>query len=391
MSTFSADLIDKQLPTRKIEDWKYADISFLKKQSFTPFLFDRENECDFQESEKKLVLKIYNTSASAKVKASKLPPGFQLVTDAPTGLSLFEPYKNYLIDLASALNNNHLFAIVGKDFPADVVIEVQMGMDVPASEAYHIYNTHLNFIFEDQVTVKILENMVLKDKYFHLSGVDYFLGKNANVKILKNESGVVGGRGGHTSRLNLQDGAEARITTLTLSSDWSRHNVYAELAGPGAFVGLEAAYLAKEAQFIDHHTVIEHRVGHTTSSQKYNGVLADKAKAVFNGKVVIVRDAQKSSSEQLNRNLLLSKQAEINTKPELQIDADDVQAKHGATVGQLSEEQLFYLLSRGISENVARGMLTRGFIEEIGLNLPEVLQKVFFAKVAGFVHERMEN
>jgi Fe-S cluster assembly protein SufD len=93
---------------------------------------------------------------------------------------------------------------------------------------------------------------------------------------------------------------------------------------------------------------------------------------------------------QLNRNLLLSKQAEINTKPELRIDADDVQAKHGATVGQLSEEQLFYLVSRGIPEKTARAMLTKGFIEEIGLALPERLQNIFFNEVSGFVHDRME-
>jgi Fe-S cluster assembly protein SufD len=397
MQTLAKDLLSQQLPTRKNEDWKYADLSFLQKQDFAPFVLEKDNECEFIAAEKRLVVKINNTSAAGKLKqGASLPKGFQLITKTPDKLTIqpvseFSSYKNYFLDLATALNNKHLCLVIGKDFPADILIELRLGAELPGSSMARLYDLQLAVLIEAGASATILEKLYLKTNYFHLSGVDYFLQENAQLKVLKSEVGSAHGRGGHTSRVNVAAGAEARITTLTMSSDWSRHNIFAELDGANAFIGLEAAYLAKDAQFIDHHTVIEHRVPNTTSSQKYNGVLADKSKGVFNGKVVIARDAQKSSAVQLNRNLLLSKQAEINTKPELRIDADDVQAKHGATVGQLNEDQLFYLLSRGITEKVARSMLTRGFVEEIGLNLPEVLRQQFFADIAGFVHDRMEQ
>ena len=119
--------------------------------------------------------------------------------------------------------------------------------------------------------------------------------------------------------------------------------------------------MGKKNQFIDHHTVTEHLSPHTYSKQLYKGILADRSKAVFNGRVFIAEGAKGSRSEQLNKNLLLSKKAEINTKPELQIYNDDVKATHGATVGQLDLEQLFYLQSRGISRKEAWNILCRGF------------------------------
>lgn len=389
-SESTKDLIQNHLPTRRQEDWKYADISFLKKQDHVPFVLEKENEVEFNEKNKTLVIRLSNTLLNAKIKTlGKWPPGIKILsasdfnkTDLASSLASFASYKNYFVDLAQTLNNNAFFVVVSKEFPSDVLIEVQMGVDLPQSSQARFYNCKLNFVFEAFAKATVLERISLKANYFVLSGVDYYLQDTAQVTTLKLENGETGARGGHTQRLSLNKNATAHVTTVTQNSDWSRHNGYSQLVGENASVTLEAAFLTKDTQFVDHHTIIDHKVGHTTSVQKYNGVLSDKSKGVFNGKVIIDRDAQKSSAVQLNRNLLMSKQAEINTKPELQIDADDVQAKHGATVGQLSSEQLFYLLSRGISEPVARAMLMRGFVEEIGLDLPEVLQKIFFNEIS---------
>lgn len=387
------DLIQNHLPTRKDEEWKYADLSFLKKEPYSVFKWERSNECEYVPAEKKLIVRIFN-GLSGSINIGDLPKGVSLHDLAGFKKTYgiftdFPEYKNYLVELGKSLETNPLCLVISQDFPTDVLVQIEMGAELPEAQKALLFGSGLNVMVLAGASVKILEKISLPKGYFHVSGVDYFVQKNAHVKILKMESGF-GGRGGHTSRLSVAENAEVGVTTLTMNSEWSRHNAFAELTGTQAGVSLEAAYLLKDNQFADHHTVIDHKMGQTLSVQKYNGVLADKAKGVFNGKVLIRRDSQKASAVQLNKNLLLSKQAEINTKPELQIDADDVQAKHGATVGQLSEDQLFYLVSRGIPEATARGMLTRGFVEEIGLSLPERLQNEFFKEVSSFVHDRME-
>ena len=116
---------------------------------------------------------------------------------------------------------------------------------------------------------------------------------------------------------------------------------------------------------MDHHTCIDHAKPRGTSRENYKGVLDGAARAVFNGKIVVRPDAQKTDAHQSNRNLLLSEHAEVDTKPQLEIYADDVKCSHGATVGQLDENQIFYLRSRGMDEAAARSLLTFAFAEEI--------------------------
>jgi Fe-S cluster assembly protein SufD len=123
--------------------------------------------------------------------------------------------------------------------------------------------------------------------------------------------------------------------------------------------------MAAGRELVDNHTSIDHAVPHGTSRELYKGVLAGEAKAVFNGKVIVRPDAQKSDAQQTNKNLLLTRGAEVDTKPELQIFADDVKCSHGAAIGQLDPEALFYLKSRGIGEAAGRRLLTRGFANEI--------------------------
>jgi Fe-S cluster assembly protein SufD len=138
-----------------------------------------------------------------------------------------------------------------------------------------------------------------------------------------------------------------------------------KLDGEGADAVLNGLYLAEGDQLIDNATYIEHAKPHCTSYIGYKGVLADKSRAVFTGKVYVERDAQQTDSNQLNRNLLLSDRATIDTKPQLEIFADDVKCTHGATVGQHPEELIFYFRTRGIDEPMARAMLTFGFADEV--------------------------
>ncbi|KKM97624.1 hypothetical protein LCGC14_1166230, partial [marine sediment metagenome] len=138
-----------------------------------------------------------------------------------------------------------------------------------------------------------------------------------------------------------------------------------QLLGEAAHVRMDGLYLVAGKQHVDNHTHIDHAVPNTTSEEVYKGVLDDESHAVFNGKVHVHKDAQKTDANQSNRNLLLSRHCEIDTKPEMEIYADDVKCGHGSTVGQLDEQHLFFLRARGLSETSARSLLTYAFAVEV--------------------------
>jgi Fe-S cluster assembly protein SufD len=144
-----------------------------------------------------------------------------------------------------------------------------------------------------------------------------------------------------------------------------RNDVDVDIAEPGASVELYGLYLASGRQHIDNHTRVDHRVGPATSTEEYRGILSDRSRSVFNGKAIVHRGADGTDARQANHNLLLSDKAEIDTKPELEIYADDVKCSHGATVGQLDKTALFYLRSRGLDRDEAAQVLTRAFAATI--------------------------
>ena len=144
-----------------------------------------------------------------------------------------------------------------------------------------------------------------------------------------------------------------------------RTDIYVNLNGEGAHAELGGLYLVGDGQYVDYHTWVRHHVGHCTSEQLFKGVLDGKAESVFDGLIHVARDAQKTDSQQQNRNLLLSPKALAHSNPRLEIYADDVKCAHGSTVGQLDKDALFYLRSRGIGEEDARGLLTFAFANDM--------------------------
>ncbi|MGB0866699.1 MAG: Fe-S cluster assembly protein SufD [Granulosicoccaceae bacterium] len=143
-----------------------------------------------------------------------------------------------------------------------------------------------------------------------------------------------------------------------------------DVQGSGSDSKMFGAYLSRAKQQVDIHLCVEHAVPHCTSQETYRGMAAESGKAVFNGRIQIHKDAQKTDAQLSCRNLLLSNKAELNAKPELEIYADDVKCAHGATVGQLDPASIFYLRTRGISEEKARALLSYGFINEVLLAMP---------------------
>jgi Fe-S cluster assembly protein SufD len=183
--------------------------------------------------------------------------------------------------------------------------------------------------------------------------------------------------------------------TLGRSANFSTHNISLGGAlvrndiGVTLSEGTEAVvnglYVVNGTQHIDNHTTIDHAKPHGTSHELYKGILDGRATAVFNGRIMVRKDAQKTDSKQTNKNLVLSDEAVINTKPELQIFADDVRCTHGATIGQLDAESMFYLQSRGIGREQARNLLTYAFAQDIVdrikvQGLRDSLEKVLFEK-----------
>ena len=170
----------------------------------------------------------------------------------------------------------------------------------------------------------------------------------------------------HIATMQVQLGRDANFTSLAISlgAALARHDINAVLS-EGTECTLNGFYLVNGTQHTDTHTSIDHAKPHGTSHELYKGILGGRANAVFNGKILVRKDAQKTDAKQTNKNLVLSEDATINTKPELQIYADDVRCTHGATIGQIDPESMFYLQARGIPRDEARSMLIVAFARDV--------------------------
>jgi Fe-S cluster assembly protein SufD len=179
--------------------------------------------------------------------------------------------------------------------------------------------------------------------------------------------------GFHIGTVEVHQEQDSAYTSLSTSfgAQIGRNDLRVRLMGTGATCTLNGLALTDGLEHVDNHTLIEHAVPHGTSRQLYKGIVDDKSRNVFNGKVIVRPGAQRTDAQQANRNLLLSGDALVDTKPQLEIFADDVRCTHGATVGQLDADVLFYVNSRGLDSDAARALLTYGFASEVLTDIPE--------------------
>jgi Fe-S cluster assembly protein SufD len=180
--------------------------------------------------------------------------------------------------------------------------------------------------------------------------------------------------------LEVEQGIDSRYASrvLTFGGALTRLDIHGKLSGRGAECTLDGLYLVDSDEHVDHQTLVEHVAENATSLEKYKGLLAGRGRAVFDGTVIVHKGAQHTSAHQENRNILFSDEAIVNTKPHLEIDADDVRCSHGATIGQLDASHLFYLRARGIDADAARAILGYAFAQEVieRISLPEVRERV---------------
>jgi Fe-S cluster assembly protein SufD len=215
--------------------------------------------------------------------------------------------------------------------------------------------------------VLVEHHLALDQAEAHLTNIvsECWLGGNAQLTHYRLQE--AGARGFQVAGMHVRQARDSRFEShnVYLSGQLVRNDIHTRLAEPGSAAQLNGLYVAGARQHIDNHTVIEHQVPNTSSEEVYHGVLTGAGRAVFNGRVIVAPGAQKTDARQSNRNLLLAANAEIDTKPELQIYANDVKCSHGTTVGQLDPNALFYLRSRGLDEATARALLTLAFAEEV--------------------------
>jgi Fe-S cluster assembly protein SufD len=179
-------------------------------------------------------------------------------------------------------------------------------------------------------------------------------------------------------------GSSYSSRVITLGGALTRLDLDVNLTAPDARCQLDGVYHAGRGEHVDHYTRIEHQAPRCTSNERYRGIVDGNGHAVFDGTVVVARDAQQTDAHQENRNLLLSDDAVVNTRPHLRIDADDVKCSHGATVGSLDPAQLFYLRARGVGEETARALLTYAFVRELLDEVPHApLARLLAAAIRG--------
>jgi Fe-S cluster assembly protein SufD len=214
------------------------------------------------------------------------------------------------------------------------------------------------------------------------------LGRDSSLEHAKIQQESDEGYHVHRIEVRQEKGSALRSHAIALGAALSRTELTTLLAGEGAECRLYGLYVAGGRRHVDHHTTIDHAVARTTSRELYKGILDDNARGVFTGKVYVRPDAQQVSAEQSNRNLLLAEGAVVETRPQLEIYADDVKCTHGATVGRLDEDALFYMRQRGIDPAQARSLLTYAFGSEVleTLSLPALrrsLERAVLARLAG--------
>lgn len=224
--------------------------------------------------------------------------------------------------------------------------------------------------------------------YFTNVVTDLVLGEGANIEHIKFQDEAPSAFHIAAVQAHLSRGCSLASHSIAVGARLSRNNIRTTLAGEGVECILNGLYVTRGEQLADHHMVVEHAQPHCNSHEYYNGILDGRSKGVFHGRILVRPAAQKTDAKQTNKNLLLSDEATIDTKPQLEIYADDVKCTHGATVGQLNEESIFYLRARGIGAERARRMLIHAFAGEI---IDRVRHEPARQELSGLVWKRLES
>ncbi len=391
-------------PSRRMETWKYSDTRPLQKQQYEmaqPAVVTAEQIdalCPADMDAYRLVF-INGHMAAEHSHTGTLPAGLKL--DA-LNIGVNADNRKLEKTLNSTVNGHgHALNDLNMAFAADgALIEIEANLELE-KPVYLLFLT----TDQDEARMSQLRNLIRVGRnasatiiehyssvgdepasYFTGSVVEIELADNARLKRcrVQQESGEAFQVGATHAVLNRD--SHLHNHSVDLGGRWVRHDTVINLKAPGAEVHLDGLYVPTGRQHIDNQTRIDHSSPDCISREDYKGILDGNARGVFNGKIVVHKDAQRTDSELSSAALLLSGKAEVDAKPELEIYADDVKCKHGATVGQLDEQAVFYLQSRGLDADEARNLLTYSFadelIQQVGIEpLRKLIEKGLLARL----------
>ena len=384
-------------PTRRDEDWKYTDLKPIVTGRFDPLpdtpsddhrrsTLHRLSSLELAPNAPKIVF--LDGQRLANVDSPSLPPGVEI----PDRRTAWQRIRSIQSD--SQFRDYPLTAINTAFSPDCTLIRVDANVDI--AEPLHLI--YLGGTAQDSAAqVRILIDLGANSR---LCIVQHFAAGNGggwtnSVTQATQEPGSDltiyrlqehAEEHFHTELLDvsLARDASARLGYVDLGGRLVRNDLRVHLAEPGASCDIHGVFLAARGQHVDNHTRIDHIAPHTTSDEAFRGIVGERGRGIFNGKVVVHAGARGTDARQSSDNLLLSERGEVDTKPELEIYTDDVKCAHGATVGELDAEQLFYLRSRGMDEETARGLLVFAFANDLlrRIEVPELRKRVVTA-VAG--------
>ncbi|MEP6946679.1 MAG: Fe-S cluster assembly protein SufD [Acidobacteriota bacterium] len=248
--------------------------------------------------------------------------------------------------------------------PAETSLADPIELHFVAEEGTSLF-PHVLIIAEAGSKATIVESYYSRSKSFTNSAIQIVVADNANVTHYRVQRDGQDAFNVGTTEVLVGRSGRYDSTNINLGGAISRHDIDLKFTAEGGEAFVDGLYMLNGSQHHDTHSIIDHTVPNCTSHQNYKGVMNDNSRGVFNGKVFVRENAHGTDANQSNKNLLLSDTARVDTKPQLEIFNDDVKCAHGATVGQLEEEELFYLLTRGLPMTLARNLLTYGFVEEV--------------------------
>ncbi|HUO81391.1 MAG TPA: Fe-S cluster assembly protein SufD [Gammaproteobacteria bacterium] len=376
-----ASFASRGFPTRRDEDWKYTSLRPIEKRAFRPapaaplaVPAARIDAVAFADLDCHRLVFVNGAFAPQHSDTGPGPGGVHIESLA----NLLSRGSAHDSGSLARQADGHRFVALNAAFVRDGAF-IHAGRD--AKPALPIYLLFVSTPGADPVAAHP-RVLVTADAGASLTVIEHFAGLDDAANFTNTVTDIAAGpdacvehyriqdesrQGFHIGGLHVRQDRDSRVFShhIDLGGYLSRNDIEVALDGEGAEVTLNGLYLAGGRQHMDSHTRIDHLKPHTRSREDYRGVLKARARAVFNGKIRVHQNAQKSEAHQSNRNLLLSDEAEIDTKPELEIYADDVKCTHGATIGQLDEDALFYLRTRGIGEDMARGLLTFAFADGV--------------------------
>ncbi len=376
-----AQLEVENFPTLKNEDWKYTSL-----KSFLDESFQFAPEAQVTKGRLKDRYQIFENGYRIVFINGRFQPRLSKLRNLPAGATIqaisqiSDDQRNQFQQTLAATGRtaDDIFSQLATAFLNDGVFihlthGVKLGQPVQLlylsqSNPDPYFTAPRNVILLDaDAEATVVEHFQGEDDAIYHSNPLTQIQLNENAHLDHYKLGLESGRAFHVGRIivNQARGSHLRNWSLTFGGQLVRNEIDILLDGAGSEVNLNGLYLAQDHQHIDNQTFIDHASPRANSTEYYRGIMGDHGHGVFTGRVLIRRDSQKTDARQINKNLLLSPTAQADTRPQLEIFADDVKASHGATVGQLDENQIFYMRTRGIGEAAARELLTQAFAGEI--------------------------